>query len=195
MVVEHWFDFVCPYCYIAQDRNRILRERGIEVIEHGLRIHPEIPPGGTPAGPRIGPSYDFLAEQAAEAGLPLNWSDRMPNTRTALAAFEWLRITDPAVAERFAESVFTAYFAERQDLESVDLLVTLGEAAGADPAALRAALTDATAYDALAESERQAADHGIVGTPTWIIEGQALSGLRPRTWFEELAQVLEGLPA
>jgi len=195
MVVQHWFDFVCPYCYIAQDRNRILREHGIEVVEHGLRIHPEIPAGGTPAGPRVGPSYDFLAEQAAEAGLPLNWSDRMPSTRTALAAFEWLRTTDAPVAERFAESVFSAYFAERLEIESVDLLATLAEAAGADPIALRAALADGTAYDALAESERQAAEHHVISTPTWIIEGQTLSGLRPRGWFENLAEVLEGLSA
>jgi predicted DsbA family dithiol-disulfide isomerase len=195
MVLEHWFDFVCPYCYIAPDRNRILRDHGIEVVEHGLRIHPEIPAGGSPAGPRVGPSYDFLAEQAAEAVLPLNWSERMPNTRTALAAFEWLRASDTAVAERFAESVFTAYFAERLDIESVDLLATLAAAAGGDADGLRAALSDGTAYDALAESERRAAEHGVMSTPTWIIEDQTFSGLRPRPWFEELANVLDGLRA
>ena len=187
MVVEHWFDFVCPYCYVAQDRNRILRERGIEVVEHGLRIHPEIPPGGTPAGPRVGPAYDFLAAQAADAGLPLNWSERMPNTRTALAAFEWL---DGEVADRFAESVFAAYFGNGLDIESVDLLCTLAAAAGGDAAGLRAALTDGTAYDALAASEARAGEHGVVSTPTWIVAGQTVSGLRPRKWFEELAELL-----
>lgn len=61
--VEHWFDFTCPYCYLAQDRNRILGEHGITVLEHGLQIHPEIGPGGTPAGPRVGPQYEFLARR------------------------------------------------------------------------------------------------------------------------------------
>ena len=190
MSVEHWFDFVCPFCYVAQDRNRVLREHGIEVVEHGMRIHPEIPPGGTPAGPRVGPTYDFLAQQAEDAGLPLHWSDRMPYTRTALAAFEWLNSVDSEVAERFATSVFAAYFAEQLDIESVDLLSTLAEAAGGDAAGLRAALTDGTAYDALTRSEQRAAEYGVMGTPTWIVGGQAVSGLRPREWFKDLAGLL-----
>lgn len=190
MVVEHWFDFVCPYCYIAQDRNRILRERGIEVVEHAIRIHPEIPPGGKPAGPRVGPTYEFLAREAEAAGLPLRWSSRMPNTRRALAAFEWLKNTRPKVARRFAESVFAAYFAQGQDIESVDLLAILAEAAGGDPARLRAALADGTAYAALDRSEREAKKYGVEGTPTWNVLGQSVSGLRPRVWFRDLTTVL-----
>lgn len=192
MSVDHWFDFVCPYCHIAQDRNRILRDSGIEVIEHGLRIHPEIPAGGTPAGPRIGPSYDLLTQQAEEARLPLNWSDRMPYTGTALAAFEWLNSTDRQVAERFATSVFTAYFAEQLDIESLDLLSTLAEAAGGDPAGLRAALADGTAYGALVLSEEHAAKYEVMTTPTWVVTGQVVSGLRPQRWFRDLTRVLQG---
>jgi hypothetical protein len=30
-LVLYWFDFICPFCYIAQDRNRILRKRGVTV--------------------------------------------------------------------------------------------------------------------------------------------------------------------
>jgi predicted DsbA family dithiol-disulfide isomerase len=187
VIVEHWFDFVCPYCYVAQDRNRILRDGGIEVVEHGLCIHPEISPGGSPAGARVGAAYDLLAAQAAAAGLPLNWSERMPNTRTALAAFEWL---DAPVSERFAESVFAAYFGDGLDIESVDLLCTFAEAAGGDAAGLRAALTDGSAYAALAASERRANELGVISTPTWIVGGQAVSGLRPRDWFEDLAELL-----
>jgi hypothetical protein len=77
VTVEHWFDFICPYCYVAQDRNRIFREHGIHVVEHALQIHPEIGPGGTPAGSRSGPAYEFLAREAEAAGLPLRWTDRM----------------------------------------------------------------------------------------------------------------------
>lgn len=40
MSVEHWFDFVCPFCYVAQDRNRLLREHGIEVVS---RVSEEVP--------------------------------------------------------------------------------------------------------------------------------------------------------
>ncbi|MEV4314085.1 DsbA family protein, partial [Actinocrispum sp. NPDC049592] len=141
VTIEHWFDVICPFCYIAQDRNRILRAHGIRVVERALQIHPEIGPGGIPAGPRTGPTYDFLAHQAEAAGLPLNWSDRIPNSRPALAAYEWLAKTNPTTAHKFVTSVFTAYFANRQDIESLDLLLHLAARAGANPHPLHTALT------------------------------------------------------
>ncbi|WP_433162186.1 DsbA family oxidoreductase [Kribbella sp. CA-247076] len=190
MVVEHWFDFVCPYCYVAQDRNRILRDGGLEVVEHGIRIHPEIRPGGKAAGPRVGPAYDFLTREAEAAGLPLRWPARLPYTRTALAAHAWLNSTRPKVAQRFAESVFTAHFAQGQDIESVNLLATLAEAAGGSGTRLRTAFADRTAYAALERSERQAKEYGVTGTPTWNVLGQSVSGLRPRAWFRDLTTVL-----
>jgi predicted DsbA family dithiol-disulfide isomerase len=190
MLVQHWFDFLCPYCYVAQDRNKVLRAHGLGVVEHGLQIHPEIGPGGTPAGPRSGPSYDFLAREAEAAGLPLHWSDRIPYSRPALAAFEWLHQTDPEAAERFIPTVFQAYFAYGLDIESIDLLATLATQAGADEGVLRGALASTEANDALKSSEARAHQYGIAGTPTWIANGQRLSGLHPRQTFEDWATAL-----
>jgi predicted DsbA family dithiol-disulfide isomerase len=190
VTVEHWFDFLCPYCYLAQDRNRILREHGIRLIEHGMQIHPEIGPGGAAAGPRSGPAYEFLAREAEAAGLPMHWTDRIPYSRPGLAAFEWISENSPAAGERFATAVFAAYFAEGQDIESDDLLVRLAEEAGGDADGLRASLTSEAANGALARSEASAQELGVEGTPTWSTEGQKFSGLRPRQWFEEWADTL-----
>ncbi|MFI9382591.1 DsbA family protein [Kutzneria sp. NPDC052558] len=49
-VVRHWFDFMCPFCYVAKRRNAILERHGIEVVHLPYRIHPEIPVGGVEAG-------------------------------------------------------------------------------------------------------------------------------------------------
>jgi predicted DsbA family dithiol-disulfide isomerase len=190
VTVEHWFDVICPYCYIAQDRNRILRERGIQVVEHGLQIHPEIGPGGTPAGPRTGPAYEFLAREAAAAGLPLRWTERIPYSRPALAAFEWLRASHPEAADRFASAVFATYFADGRDIESADLLSTLAEEAGGDAAGLRAALVSGAANDALVRSEVLGHGYGVDSTPTWVAGGRRVSGLRPREWFADWATTL-----
>lgn len=51
------------------------------MVEHALQVHPEIGPGGTPAGPRSGMAYEFLAREAEAAGLPLRWTDRIPYSR------------------------------------------------------------------------------------------------------------------
>lgn len=190
VTVEHWFDFICPYCYVSQDRNDALREHGIHVVDHGLRIHPEIGPGGTLVGSRTGPAYEFLAGEAAAAGLALNWTDRIAYSRPALGAFEWLSESRPEAGERFAKAVFSAYFADGRDIESPDLLVALADEAGGDASGLRAALASAAANEALAQSELLASEHGVAATPTWIAGRQRVSGLRPRQWFEGWATTL-----
>jgi 2-hydroxychromene-2-carboxylate isomerase len=101
-VVLHWFDFICPFCYVAQDRNRILRDAGVAVIDLPMQIHPEIGPGGVPAPPRTGPVYEQLAEAAREAGLDLDWPARIPCSRPALAAARRSAPTSPSRTRRSA---------------------------------------------------------------------------------------------
>src|SRR4051812_10214091 len=84
--VLHWYDFLCPFCYIAQDRNEILTRQGLEVIDLPFQAHPDIPPGGIILRSRNGPMYSMLEREAREAGLSLRWQPRIPNTRQALAA-------------------------------------------------------------------------------------------------------------
>lgn len=187
VVTEHWFDFTCPFCYVAQDRNRVLREHGIQVVEHAIQIHPEIGPGGVVVGARSGPMYDFLASEAKAAGLPLRWTDRIAWSRPALGVAEWIEHTHPGASERFSASVFDAYFGAGKDIESPELLVALGEQAGVD---IRPALESAEADEALARSEALARAHGVTGTPTWIAGEQRVSGLRPREWFATWAESL-----
>lgn len=64
----HWYDLVCPFCYVGQQRNTILVRDGLHVIELAFQAHPEIPPGRISAGPRVGPMYATLEREAKDAG-------------------------------------------------------------------------------------------------------------------------------
>src|SRR4051812_8608196 len=85
-LVLHWYDFLCPYCYIGQRRNDLLERNGLTVIQLPFQAHPEIPPGGVAVGPRLGETYERITREANELGLPLIWPPRLPNTRIALEA-------------------------------------------------------------------------------------------------------------
>ena len=50
--VLHWYDFVCPFCYVGQTRTAILTRYGLSVIELPFQAHPNIPPSGVAASPR-----------------------------------------------------------------------------------------------------------------------------------------------
>jgi predicted DsbA family dithiol-disulfide isomerase len=185
--VLHFFDFVCPFCYVGQQRNDILSGHGLEVVHLPFQIHPEIPAEGIEAGERVGPMYKALEREAARAGLPLNWPARLPNTRTALAAAVWVRLHQPDVSDNFNKALFAAHFALGEDLGDLTVIERHAKQVGVDFEAFRAALADGTAIDALAQVESMGASLGVQATPSWFIAGEMISGLLPESEFERLA--------
>ena len=106
--VLHWYDFLCPFCYVGQSRTAILRRHGLDVVELPFQAHPDIPANGIPVEPRRGEMYSNLEREAKEAGLLLNWPSRLPNTRHALAAAEWVRRNQPHMFTPFQKTLFAA---------------------------------------------------------------------------------------
>jgi predicted DsbA family dithiol-disulfide isomerase len=186
--ILHWFDFVCPFCYVGQQRNEILEGFGLAVVHLPFQIHPEIPPGGIDAGPRIGPMYTALETEAARVGLPLNWPARLPNTGAALAASEWVRRNRPELSGAFNRSLFAAHFALGEDLGSMAVVERHASEVGVDADALRAAFADGSAPASLAEAETVGAQYGVQATPSWLIGGELVSGLLRPSKFELLAE-------
>jgi len=186
--VLSWYDFLCPFCYVGQDRTAILVRHGLHVIELPFQIHPEIPPGGIPAPPRSGPRYDMLEREAREAGLPLRWPPRLPDSRRALAAAEWTRRHQPRVFSQLHKNLFAAHFVLGEDLEDPEVIDRHAKQSGADLAALHAALDDGSAEAAVAEAEAIGREHGVEGTPAWLLAQRLITGLRPAAEFERLAE-------
>jgi hypothetical protein len=38
--VLYWFDFICPFCYVGQQRNQILERHGLTIVQLPFQIHP-----------------------------------------------------------------------------------------------------------------------------------------------------------
>ena len=186
--VLHWYDFICPFCYIGQHRNGILRRRGLVVVDLAFQAHPEIPFGGIQAGPRDGPMYATLEREAKEAGLPLRWPRHLPNTRKALAAAEWVRRHRPLSAARFHRQLFQAHFALAQDLEDQWVIDEHATESGIDVAALHGALDDGSAARLVDETEVIGRGHGVYGTPAWFLNDQLIAGLLSAADFEDIAE-------
>ena len=187
--VLHWYDFLCPFCYVGQSRTAILARHGLNVIELPFQAHPDIPASGIAAGPRVGPMYSSLEREAGEAGLKLNWPPRLPDTRRALAAAEWVRLRDPDKFAPFHRDLFAAHFALGEDLGTDAVIFRHVGNLGIDIRALRAALADGTAIAAVGEAEAMGQRYGVRGTPAWLLAGQLVSGLLPAQDFERLAQI------
>jgi len=186
--VLHWYDFICPFCYVGQQRNAILSSNGLNVVELPFQAHPDIPLGGIPAGrQRSGQMYAMLEREAEEAGLQLNWPQRLPNTRMALAAAEWTRQHRSSSFAQFNKDLFEAHFVLNEDLEDPAVIDQHASESGVDLPALHAGLADGTAMDAVTASEMIGRKYGVRGTPAWLFAQGLIMGLRPATDFERLA--------
>jgi predicted DsbA family dithiol-disulfide isomerase len=186
--VLHWYDFICPFCYVGQQRTAILVRHGFRVVELPFQIHPEIPPGGISAGPRSGPIYAMLEREAKEAGLQLHWPPRLPDTRRALAAAEWTRRDQPNAFAQLQKALFAAHFVLGEDIEDPIVIDRHASESGINLAALHAALADGSAERAVKEALMIGRNHGVQGTPAWLVGGRLITGLRPAAEFEQLAQ-------
>jgi len=186
--VLHWYDFLCPFCYVGQHRTAILLQHGLQVIQLPFQAHPDIPAGGVPAGPRHGPMYAMLEREAREAGLLLHWPPRLPDTRRALAAAEWARRHQSPVFPQLHKGLFEAHFVLGQDLGDPAVIDRHAREAGVDLAALHAALADDSAVAAVLEAEMIGREYGVHGTPAWLVAKRLITGLRPAVEFERLAE-------
>jgi predicted DsbA family dithiol-disulfide isomerase len=188
----HWFDFICPFCYVSQNRDEILIESGFDVAELPFQAHPDIPPEGVLVGPRRGPMYEELERQAKNAGLALNWPARLPNSRTALAASAWVRRNNPGIARLFNAKLFSAHFGLGQDLGDAGVVTQYAIELGADVKRLRSALADGSALRDVSDAERMARGYGVRGTPAWLLNGTLIDGAIPVNDFRRLVNKARG---
>ncbi|HVQ98606.1 MAG TPA: DsbA family protein [Mycobacterium sp.] len=190
--VLHWYDFVCPFCYVGQSRTALLVAAGLDVISLPFQAHPDIPAGGLPAGPRGRPMYRILEQEAAAAGLTLQWPARIPNSRRALAVAEWVRRNQPNAFTEVHRGLFEAHFTLGEDIDDQAVIDRHARNAGIDPCALHTAIADGCAYAGVSQAERAGRWHGVEGTPAWLLDGRLVTGLQPVSEFQRVARNVLG---
>jgi predicted DsbA family dithiol-disulfide isomerase len=188
----HWFDFTCPFCYVARSRSEILSSFGLLVVELPFQAHPEIPMAGIAMGPRSGEMYERLEREARNAGLLLRWPPRLPNSRYALAVAEWVRRYHPTGFSDLYNQLFLSHFGLGEDVGDAELVDRYAAQVGADMAFLHGATLDGSAIAAVDESELAARRAGVAGTPAWLVEGRRVDGLQAKTLFEQVGREITG---
>jgi predicted DsbA family dithiol-disulfide isomerase len=164
---RHWFDFTCPFCYVARSRDDILSWAGLLVVHLPFQAHPEIPEGGVAMGLRSGEIYEYerLEREAKEVGLPLHWPPRLPNSRYALTVAEWVRRFRPEGFDALRDRLFLAHFGLEEDIGDNALVDRYASETGAERSTVHSALSDGSASAAVEASEYAARSIGIAGTP------------------------------
>jgi len=179
--VAFYYDFVCPYAYIASTQIEAMCARaGAELsfcpmLLGGLlqTIGAPTVPMTTMSAPKLRLNALDMHRWAEHFGVPLSMPPTHPN-RTILA----LRAALAAEGDlpRASKALFSAYWAEGLDLSRPEVVQGALDRAGLDGEALIRRAGEPAIKDALRARTSEAARHGVFGVPTFIVTAPGVEG-------------------
>lgn len=185
--VEVYSDYICPFCFIGYLRLEKLRGEYelLDIDWRFLEIHPDNPPEGMPVTELGYPPRHWemlmanLARMAEAEGVSLPERTFTTNSRRALKLAQAVREEQPGAFETLNRDLYEAYFLRRENIGDPDLLISLAESCGVEPAVAEHAWYERHFEEVLAGNQRDAARLGITGTPTYVFGNQVYSGAIP----------------
>jgi 2-hydroxychromene-2-carboxylate isomerase len=180
--LQFHFDFSSPYSYLASERIDALAERfGRRVQWRPVLLGAIAKSLGTVTltsqpGQAEYSIRDF-ARSARFLGIPYAHPATFPiSTVAAARAYYWLHGQDCALARRFAQEVFRAYFVDGLDVSSAAVVLELAAKVGAGGTALEAGMNDAAIKERLRAETEAALAAGVFGVPWIVVDGEPFWG-------------------
>ncbi len=227
MRVEIWSDVVCPWCAIGKRRfeaalGQFEHRDEVEVVWRAFELdtHAESAPPGEATGlgeyaARLSAKYgtdvaqaqqmiDQMTEAAAGEGLDFHF-ERAVQANTFDAHQVIHAAAEHGLQGAVKERLLLAYFTEGEAVGDREVLVRLAAEAGLDAGAVRAALADQTAGDAVRDEEAEAMTLGVRGVPFFVYDRTyGFSGAQPadahleglrKVWADNHPLVMAGTDA
>lgn len=180
--IDFWFDFSCPYAYLAStQRHRLAREAGSVLTPQPFLLGGVFRALGqaqnlstilSPAKARHN-RLDVI-RWADFLGVPLASPHMHPN-RTVLALRTLLAAPHPQW-DALIDAYFRLYWAEQQDLSDPAVIGACLTALGLDARGLLAAAATASIKDELRDRTERALAAGVFGAPAFVVDGQLFWG-------------------
>lgn len=180
--LEFYFDFSSPYAYLASEQIDALAARyGRQVKWRPILLGVVFRATGSAPLTEIPLKGDYsrrdFDRSARYLGLPFRFPSKFPlPTQAAARAYYWLHQQDCAQARAFAHAVFRALFVHDRDISDMAVVTELAVQAGADPAALAAAIRSEEMKARLRQECDTAIARGVFGAPFIFIDGEPFWG-------------------
>ena len=187
-------DYVCPWCYVGQGAvQKLSQNYPLEVTWMPFYLRPDTPPEGMELPAHVKAHMKgmqtHLVQMANAAGLRMIFPDRIPNTRLAHEATEYAR--QKGKANEFHQTVFDYYYGQGEDISRWEVLQQAAKDVGLDADEMREQVEQGKFTVLVSEQVRQAAELGIDGVPTYILNDRyAIVGAQPYEVFEQALKQL-----
>jgi len=179
--VELFFDYNCPFCYVASERLERIARR------HPLAIHYrfiETQPGNPVAGDLVDADDASAAGETTEGALralihhdelPLATQRRVTNSRYALLLGHTVMTHRPEVFADFHRAVFRRHFADGATLGDTEVLTTIASECGVADL-IETAWSSSSGLQGLLDDVETAQQRGLTSVPTLVVGERAFEG-------------------
>jgi predicted DsbA family dithiol-disulfide isomerase len=194
--IHIWSDYVCPYCFLAeQPLADAIEASGVEAEIRWMPF--ELRPEPTPT---LRPEDDYLQSGwaqsvyplAAQMGIEIELPDVSPQPYSRLAFEGHLFAEAHGLSSEYTHRIFTAFFRESQDIGDVDVLTTIAEEIGLDTVGFRTALQEGKYAEMHQVLLKQAYEEvQITAVPSFLIGNRLLRGLAGQDALVSLLQTVD----
>jgi predicted DsbA family dithiol-disulfide isomerase len=194
IIIEVFSDFVCPFCYLAeQPLADAVEGTDTQIAWQPFELRPEPTPTLRPEGDYLQSTWqDVVYPMAERMGVPIVLPRVSPQPYSRLAFEGFAYAAERGLGQRYTQQIFRAFFVQQRDIGQPEVLSDVAAELGLDADDFRAALDSGRYGQAHQQALRRAHELQITVVPTFIIEGRRLEGMPSA---EALHRLLNGAVA
>jgi len=175
--LEFFFDYCCPWTYLAFHRVRETAMRtGAEMVWKPIlldRVLDAVNPSRRedqfdPESPKVRYQIKILADWADFCGLSLSLPERWPE-KLEMALRGAVVAVENNVTEGFSRRVYEAYFGAHQDVNQLQLLAGIASECGLDKKQFQQEIDAPVTLDRLHQNSDELVERGGFGCPTMFL--------------------------
>ncbi|MCC5857382.1 MAG: DsbA family protein [Ectothiorhodospiraceae bacterium] len=192
--VSLFFDYNCPWCYLASGRlGRLRRHYHLDVLWRFIETRPSVPAGGAEAPPSLRRPDPALRRLLEEEKLPWQPAGIVANTRRAILLAQTTLLQQPSRFIALHERLFLAGFAEGRNIGDPATLRDLADELDLN-ALLHTAWETPAAMQVLLSHVEEAQRLGLQEVPTIVVAGRAFAGVTAVDLLEQALMQHTGCP-
>ncbi|MBV9729222.1 MAG: DsbA family oxidoreductase [Pseudonocardiales bacterium] len=177
--IEVFADFVCPFCYLAeQPLADAAEDRDVQIAWRPFELRPEPTPTLRPEGDYLQSTWQQVVYPMAERmGVPIVLPRVSPQPYSRLAFEGFAYAAEHGLEQRYTERIFRAFFVKQRDIGRPEVLTDVASELGLDADDFRAALDSGRYAQTHQQALRRARELEITTVPTLLVDGRRLEGV------------------
>ena len=192
ILLEVYSDYVCPWCYLGDSRTKKLKENyNILVRFVHFPLHPETPKEGKlleelfRCGPEdVEAKNTHMKNLMTAEGLQYNTRRYTYNSRLAQEIAKWaeIKMNSGIIHNKF----FEAYFVYGRNIGDIEVIIDIIKTIGLCEEEARTVIAERSYKNAIDSDWAKSNNLGVSGVPTYVSNGQILTGAQPYHFLKEL---------